>query len=100
MEPSWHVLWPEPAGFGPAPGRKGFAYERVQRFFSQAIRSPAAPQEFPSMLPHLTRGQGNARHTDLFLALARLGNVVRSLHTHQCIHLDSEGLLDAERHFP
>ena len=33
MEPSWRVLGPEPARFGPAPGwhRKAFAYERMQR---------------------------------------------------------------------
>jgi hypothetical protein len=45
------------------------------------------------------RRQRNARNADLFLALASLGNVVRRLHTDQRIHLDSEGLLDAERHF-
>jgi hypothetical protein len=33
MEPSWHVLGPEPARFGPAPGqyRKTLASERMQR---------------------------------------------------------------------
>jgi hypothetical protein len=30
MEPSWRVLGPEPARFGPAPGRQ-LAYERMQR---------------------------------------------------------------------
>jgi hypothetical protein len=39
--------------------------------------------------------QGNARHTDLFLALACLRNVVRRLHTHQRIHLHFEGFLDS-----
>jgi hypothetical protein len=41
MEPSWHVLGPEPARFGPAPGldRKAPAYERMQRFSSQIIRA-------------------------------------------------------------
>jgi hypothetical protein len=34
MEPSWRVLGPEPARFGPAPGRnrKALAYERMQRY--------------------------------------------------------------------
>jgi hypothetical protein len=33
MEPSWRVLGPEPARFGPAPGwhRKALVYERMQR---------------------------------------------------------------------
>jgi hypothetical protein len=33
MELSWHVLGPEPARFGPAPGRhrKALASERMQR---------------------------------------------------------------------
>ena len=55
MEPSWHVFGPEPARVDPAPGqyRKALAYERMQRFSSQIIRSPAAPQKFPGMSPHL-----------------------------------------------
>jgi hypothetical protein len=40
------------------------------------------------------------RNAHLFLTLARLGNVVRRLPTHQGIHLDPGGLLYSERHFP
>jgi hypothetical protein len=48
---------------------------------------------------------GNARHTDLILTLARLGNIEfgqyrKGLHTHQRVHLHSKGFLDAERHIP
>jgi hypothetical protein len=59
MEPSWHVLGPEPARFGPAPGqdRKSLAYERMQRFSTQIIRSPAMPQKFSGMLPHANAWQ-------------------------------------------
>jgi hypothetical protein len=42
----------------------------------------------------------NAWYSNLFLALARLGNVVRRLHTHQRIHLYSKGFFDTERMSP
>jgi hypothetical protein len=44
--------------------------------------------------------QGDARYTDLILTFARLGNIVRRLHTHQRVHLYSKGFLDPERHVP
>ena len=108
MEPSWHVLGPEPARVGPAPGqyRKTLAYERMQRSLCplplKSSCTPAALLRFPACCLTLMRGsqQGNARHTDLFLALARLGNVVGRLHTHQRVHLHSKSFLDTERHIP
>jgi hypothetical protein len=45
MEPSWHVVGPEPAPLRPGtgPGTKTFAYKSRQRFSSQIIRSPTVP---------------------------------------------------------
>jgi hypothetical protein len=67
---------------------------------------PASPGAFhlewwTDRLRLLRRSQRrNARNADLLLAFACLGNVVGRLHAHQRIHVDSEGLLDAKRHFP
>ena len=49
----------EPARFGPVlvQDRKAPAYERMHRFFSQAIRSAAAPQRFTGMLPRANAWQ-------------------------------------------
>jgi hypothetical protein len=43
-------------------------------------------------------GLVNSPHADLLLPLASLGNVVRTLHPHERVHLHSESLLDAQRH--
>jgi hypothetical protein len=41
---------------------------------------------------------GDAGDADLLLALAGLGDVVGRLHTHEGVHFDAEGFLDAEGH--
>jgi len=80
------------------------AYERIRRSLLLVRASTLQPRHKSSLPRRLTllRGsqKGNARHTDLALALARLRNVVGRLHTHQRVHLHAKSFLDAERPIP
>jgi hypothetical protein len=40
----------------------------------------------------------NSSHMDLLLPLAGLGDVIRGLHPHECVHLHSKRFLNAQGH--
>ena len=43
---------------------------------------------------------GNPPDMDCLLTLAGLGDIVSSLHTHECVHSHAEGFLDTKSHIP
>lgn len=62
MEPSWHVLGPEPARVGPAPGqyRRALHTNVCSALYapsSQIILHSSRAAEVPGMLPHANAWQ-------------------------------------------
>src|SRR5208337_5569506 len=81
-------------------GERGFTYTHPQCPASRESGASTRQREGGNCSRVKISQLMNPAHMDLLLAPPGPGDVVRGLHPHECVHLHSESLLNAQRHVP